>query len=635
MPSRREFLAGGAGAGLLLLARSSRTALPVLAPASIPKYAVALPIPRPMPRDPAATGPEDDYTIAVRRFRQQMLPPGLPATTVLGYGSAHEPSTFATPARTIEARVGRPVRVRWVNELVDAAGRYLPHMLPVDPTLHWANPPGGPAGRDYRPEFAATPGPYRGPVPIVTHLHGGFSADYSDGHPEAWFLPAAANIPAGYAAEGSRYAPFAKAFEERYGMGWQAGSALYRYGNNQRAATLWFHDHVLGMTRINVYAGLAGFYLLRGGRGDLPAGVLPGPAPAPGDAAGTVYREIPVLIQDRSFAADGSLAYPAGRSRFDGTTGPYIPGSDVPPIWGPEFFGEVMVVNGATWPALAVEPCRYRLRLLNGCNSRFLDLRIVSAPPGRRAAESALPFWMIGSDGGFLPAPVELENLLLAPAERADVIVDFTGTASGTQLYLVNEGPDGPFQRRGGAAPADPAGTGQVLRFTVRALTAPDRSVPPDRLTLPPFTPIGTATVTRQVVLLESASAVRRGVSPVKMSLGVMRDGRPVAMMWSDPITENPALGAIEVWEIHNFTADAHPIHIHEVQLQLVNRQRFGGVARDPERWESGFKDTVIAYPKEVTRVRVVFDREGLFVWHCHMLEHEDNEMMRPYRIGG
>ena len=199
------------------------------------------------------------------------------------------------------------------------------------------------------------------------------------------------------------------------------------------------------MTRLNVYAGPAGFYLLRGGESDLPPGVLPGPAPALGDPAGTRYCEIPIAIQDRSFTADGALRYPSSRAVFDGFEGPYIPESDVSPIWNPEVFGDVMVVNGRTWPVLEVEPRRYRLRFLNGCNSRFLILKLATDPRAPRPVPAALPFQQIGADGGFLPAPVTLDQLLLAPAERADVIVDFTEMSPSAELFLINEGPDEPF----------------------------------------------------------------------------------------------------------------------------------------------------------------------------------------------
>jgi spore coat protein A, manganese oxidase len=634
--TRRRFLqiSGAGGMALLLPIRfgSRAWAQPVpggtLDPMSIPKYQMPLVIPPQMP--PTSRGPVDYYEIAVRQFQQQILPEG-PPTTVWSYGSVNHPETFNYPAFTIEAHYHRPVRIKWINDLVDGAGNFLPHLLPVDPTLHWANPPGGTDGRDSRPTFTETPGPYLGPVPIVTHVHGNHTFDYSDGYAEAWYLPDAQNIPAGFARAGSFY----DYFRDRSPAGgeWRPGNAVFEYPNDQRASTMWYHDHTLGMTRLNVYAGPAGFYLLRRGPGDLPTPVLPGPAPRVGDDPEAKYYEIPLAIQDRSFNTDGSLFYPDTRAFFDEFTGPYIPGSDVPPIWNPEFFANTMVVNGRTWPLLEVEPRRYRFRLLNGCNSRFLNLKLASDPK-IRPAETALPLWMIGAEGGFLPEPVELNQVLLGPAERADVIVDFTGLAPGTKLYMVNLGPDEPFG--GLPAPfADPDTTGQVMKFTVVPLASHDTSRPPDRLNLPAFRPLGDASNTRRVSLNEQASTFPGFDGPIAAQLGTFDSaGNPEPLGWNDAISENPELNATEIWELYNFTADAHPIHIHEVQFQVVNRQPLAGPTRGPEASERGFKDTVIAYPGEITRVKALFDLPGRYVWHCHIVEHEDNEMMRPYHVG-
>ncbi|WGD42392.1 multicopper oxidase family protein [Streptomyces cathayae] len=615
--------------------------VPTLDPTTVPKYVTDLVIPPVMPKARHSQRHGiDTYVIGVRQFSQQVLPPTLPSTTVWGYGSLEDRNTFNSPSFTIEARVDRPVRVTWVNDLVDSRGRFLPHLLAVDPTLHWANPPGGEAGRDSRPTFTSTPGPYTGPVPIVTHLHGGHSTEESDGYTEAWYLPRAKNIPRGFATVGSFYNEFREEFAHAHGLEWEPGTATFQYANDQRAATLWFHDHTLGMTRLNVYAGPAGFYLLRGGESDLSKGVLPGPAPAFGDPPGTRYHEIPLAIQDRSFNSDGSLFYPASREFFDGFPGPYIPTTDVPPIWNPEFFANTMVVNGRTWPKLEVEPRRYRLRFLNGCNARFLILKIADSPTAR-PAQSALPFWQIGNEGGFLPAPVRQERLLLANAERADVIVDFTGIPEGTELYLINEGADEPFGRGepGVDFPvADPATTGQVMKFVVGPPASKDTSVPPDQLRLPRTRPLGSPSVTRRLSLneVQSSSPQVPPGTPVQTLLGTVDSvGNPVLLGWADPVTENPRLNATETWELYNFTVDAHPIHIHEVAFEVVNRQPFDGSPIPPESWERGFKDTVIAYPGEITRVKARFDHPGRFVWHCHIVEHEDNEMMRPYHIGG
>jgi spore coat protein A len=631
-----------------------------LPPGSIPKYVTPLVIPPAMPltaKVPVRGGKSVEYyEIAVRQFPQHILPEkmGLDPTTVWSYGSVNHPGSFNYPAFTVEATWRKPVRVKWINDLVDASGNYLAHLLPVDQTVHWANPPGGDGGRD---GHGMDPTPYTGPVPIVTHLHGGHSSEESDGYAEAWYLPAANNIPSGYARVGSFYDTFRSKAEGLLGQPWTLGSAVFEYDNDQRAATMWYHDHTLGMTRSNVYAGPAGFYLLRGGPSDAVGGRLPGPAPSLGDRPGTRYYEIPIAIQDRSFNADGSLFYPDNRAFFEGLDPsqlqiPFIPDdacggpSDISPIFNPEFFGNTMVVNGKTWPFLEVEQRRYRFRFLNGCNSRFLLLEL----------SNGLPFWQIGTEGGFLPGPLEVERLLLGPAERADVIVDFTNVGVGTEIILKNLGPDEPF---GGGEPpgdfdqADPETTGQVMQFRVVPATGPDTSTPPDRLRLPRIGPLPVATTTRQVSLNEVDSETvlvstdadgnivldcenGEPFGPKEALLGTLAGGAGVPLGWDDAITENPAVGATEVWEMHNFTEDAHPIHIHEILFEVVNREVIEtGAVRDPEPWELGSrKDTVIAYPGEITRVKATYDRGGLFVWHCHIVEHEDHEMMRPYRIG-
>jgi bilirubin oxidase len=398
MQTRRKFIKLGAagGAGFYLASklgarpRVFAEAIPggTLDPAGIPKFITSLPIPGPMPVSKRLPGNIDFYDIALRQFQQQILPKSMPKTTVWSYGSVDAPATFHTPAFTIEANYRRRVRVRWSNELVDKFGRYLPHILPVDQTIHWANPPGGLQGRDGHGHDDM---PYTGPVPMVPHLHGAHVTPESDGYPNAWFLPDARNIPTGYAKVGSWYT---------------------RY-------------------------------------------------------------EIPLVFQDRSFNTDGSLFYPDNRAFFEGLDKdklliPFMPHgegcggemSDIAPIWNPEFFGNAMMVNGATWPYLKVEQRRYRFRLLNACGSRFLILRL----------SNGQSFWQVGNDGGFLPSAVEQSELLIAPAERVDVIIDFTNVPRGTEIVLQNWAPDEPF---GGGVPgidfdpSDPDSTGLVLQFRV------------------------------------------------------------------------------------------------------------------------------------------------------------------------
>ena len=684
MTTRRTFLKYTGGTTLTLFAYSKLggftqaiAQIPggTLDPLSVPKYQAPMLIPPVMPM--AGTiklkgGQNADYyEISMKQMTQQILPTSLSATTVWAYGAEGAAKKRGlllhnAPSLTIEAHWKRPVRVRWINNLMDNDGNYRPHLLPVDPTLHWANPPGGTDGRDTRPTFASTPDAYTGPVPMVTHVHGAVGVgDESDGYTEAWYLPNANNIPFGYATTGTWYDFFAGKAMAKFGATWGPGYAVYEYPNPDRASTNWYHDHALGMTRLNVYAGPAGFYIIRGG----PAGdnavfdsrigtpaVLPGPAPKENDKfpPNKTYYEIPVAIQDRSFNIDGSLFYPDTRAFFDEIVSPYIPNGEFSPIWQPEFFGNMMMINGNTWPFQTVEQRRYRFRFLNGCQSRFLILDFNNIP--------GVEVWQIGNEGGFLAAPVNLtadngNRLLMGLAERADVIVDFGNVPQGNYV-LANVGPDEPY---GGGTPgtdfpvADPASTGQIMEFRVVPAAAADPTTPPMFLQLPAITPLPNATTTRKVALLEKAgegmdTGGNTVEGPVEALLGTVDNaGNVHEKLWGDDVTENPAIGATEIWEIYNTTGDAHPMHIHEVAFEVVNReglvtnaegevvvpvQLIPGSPADPEPWETGVKDTVIAYPGQVTRVKVQFNTPGQFVWHCHIVEHEDNEMMRPFRIG-
>jgi spore coat protein A len=629
---RAAKLGSAVGATISIGATSTTTPTPrsagkgsggLLDPATIPKYVTPLPVLPTMPRC-WATRDLDGYAISVRQFRQQMLPRHFPRTIVWGYGSADNPRTSHSPGFTIEARYGRAVRVNWVNQLVDGRGHHLPHLFPVDQTLHWANPPGGRSDRDMRPMLDGTPPGYRGPVPIVVHLHGGHTTQDSDGYPEAWYLPKARDIPRGFARVGSYYDRYRVEAADRLHTRWRAGAAVFQYANDQPATMLWYHDHTLGMTRLNQYAGLAGCYVVRGGRHDLPPGVLP-----------AHEQEIVLVIQDRTFAADGSLFFPPTRG-FVGdvpTDARFAPFSDVPPLWNPQTFGTAMVVNGRTWPVLTVEPRRYRFRVLNACNARTLVLKIVANPLAARPAPPALPCWQIGADGGFLPAPVRLGQVLCAAAERADLIVDFTDVRVGSELYLINEGPDGAFGGATGPAPAEPATSGQVMKFVVAPRSSPDTSVQPAQLRLPAARPLGEAGHTWRVSLNETHSRYYQQAL-TSMMLGTVRaDGTAEPLPWGAAVTESPCVNTNQIWELTNFTHGAHPIHIHQVQFQVLDRRHGNGVVRPPEAWETGRKDTVIVHPGETTRVAARFDLPGRYVMHCHILDHEDNEMMRPIEV--
>lgn len=561
MNGRRQFLrlAGLAAAGMLAPS-SDAGAATRLDPRRVTKFLDELPRPRRLSGSA--------LEISATEFRQK-LHSRLPATTLWGYAGSY-------PGPTIEAIRGVPMRITWRNGI---ARPKLLAALPVDATLHWADPL----------RKGHTRRRYSGPLPLVTHLHGGETEPQSDGHPDAWFTP-------GFALAGPG---FAKPWCD--------------YSNMQPGATLWYHDHALGITRLTVYAGLAGFYLLRDV--ELERALrLP---------AGDFEREI--LIQDRSFDSGGQLVYPRRG-----------PNPDRHRHWVPEFFGDTIVVNGRIWPYMNVEPRRYRLRFLNGSNARFYRLRLTD---GR-------PFVQIGADGGFLPAPAEMRELLLAPGERADTIVDFAGLAAGAGVVLSNDAP-APFP---GGDPPDPHTVGTVMQFRVVRPSGADTSVIP--ATLVASAPIGAAQRTRFLTLEEKMGPGG--------PLAVLLDGK----RWSEPVTEEPKIGSTELWELANLTEDAHPIHLHLVQFRIIERQAFDvrahldaqpgarqpvrvftGKPRAAEPGEGGWKDTVRALPGEVTRILVRFapQQGGTFpfdasaapgyVWHCHMLEHEDNEMMRPMRL--
>lgn len=562
MWSRRRVLGAGGGlvASLPLLPRvaQSHGNMPSWprSPA-LRKFVDALPQLPPLTTDRRHDGSRL-YEIAARAVQQQ-LHRDLPATPLWAYGGQF-------PGPTLEVKRGQRIFVRWTNEITG-----LEFLLPqaFDPHLHGTHA-GEPSTK------------------IVTHVHGAVTRTESDGRPDAWFTE-------GFARRGSEWS-----------------REVYEYPNEQDACTLWYHDHAIGQTRLNVYAGLAGAYIIRDDAEDalgLPAGPY----------------EIPLIIQDRSFAADGTLTYPVAEHSADGHRGP----------WVPEYFGDTILVNGKVWPFLEIEPRKYRLRILNGANSRFFRLRLSD---GR-------PFIQIGSDQGLLAAPVEVRRLVLAPGERADVVVDFSG-ARGRAIRLLNDAPT-PYPN--GEA-ANPSTTGQVMELRVnRGLNGQDTARIPRRLAaVAPLAEAG-ATV-RNMALREYKDA---NGDP----LMVLLNGR----RWDAPITTRPRLGDTEVWSLINTTEDAHPIHLHLVRFQVLDRQSFRvedylsawkadhpgegpdpipvapylrGRREPPAPQERGWKDTVVVEPKKVVRIIARFDGfPGQYPWHCHMLEHEDNEMMLQFEV--
>jgi spore coat protein A, manganese oxidase len=583
--NRRRFLGslGAAGAAVLLTpylpvgraARGDRLRAvphplyrePIADPNAIPRFVqpLAVPAERGLRIDATAGG---TYPLAMGETTQDVLGVGL-ATPVWGYGRAGTDVSY--PGPTVVARRDHPIEVRWANHLPKR------HLLPVDTTLHWAFGHNGLS--------IAEAG-----VPAVAHLHGGHVDAAFDGGPEQWFT-----------ARGDTGVDFV--------------STASRYENSQEAATLWYHDHTLGITRLNVNAGLAGFYLLRDDNETelMESGGLP-----------AERHEVELVIQDRTFYPDGRLAYPDA--------------SHPSPDWhgGPshifDFYGEVILVNGRAWPYLRVEPRPYRLRLLNGSDARTYALTITppAGPPATMVA--------IGTDGGFLDGPVPLSGpLVLSPGERADIVVDFSAHP-GQTLTMRNTGFI-PFPL---GVPPSPSAA-EVLQLRVDLPL--DRSTPPvtlaKHLRPAPFRVPGSPAVTRPLILGERLDHYGR----LQTLLGTAELGH---LTYSDPVTETPQRGEVEVWEFYNDTLSGHPVHLHLVAFEVLDRAPFiavkdpgTGAMRDiqvgPRRpafdHERGPKDTVLCYPGEVTRIRARFDRSGNYVWHCHNLSHEDHEMMRPLRI--
>jgi spore coat protein A len=440
----------------------------------------------------------------------------VPATRFWGYGNS-------VPGPTIEVSSGHDILVEWPNQLPPK------HFLPIDYNLMGAE--------KGRPESRT-----------VVHLHGGRVPPGSDGWPEDWYAP--------------------------------GRSATYHYPNEQEAALLWYHDHAMGINRLNICAGMAGLYVIRDSFEDslnLPKG----------------DHEIPLVLMDRMIRRDGQIYYPV-------TEFPDAP-------WMPEYFGNLALVNGKLLPYLEAQPRKYRFRMLNASNARFYFLSL-----DNRAA-----FQQIGTDQGLLPAPATVSQLVIAPGERADVVVDFAEHRG--ERILLKDLTSTLLQFRVGPKPvADPSALRQTLRPVPKIAEA-------------------SAIQTRKLSLQEVHNL--RGES-----IAHLLDGK----RWHEPVSEKPALGTTEIWEFLNLTEDAHPIHLHLVRFQILDRRAlemsayiyqnrkiiYLGAAVPPDANEAGWKDTVRATPRASTRIIVKFEGyTGRYVWHCHILEHEDNEMMRPYEI--
>jgi spore coat protein A len=484
----------------------------------------ALPIPAVATPTSGTAGGTASYTIAMTELNQQ-LHSQLPATRVWGYGGGY-------PGPTIEASTDNPVTVTWVSDLRDAQGNLrTSHYLAVDPCMD---------GPDMWGDSPRT----------VVHLHGGHVPSAVDGYPENTILP--------------------------------GQQTTYVYPNHQDAATLWYHDHAMGITRLNVMMGLAGFYLLRDGIEK--ALTLPnGP------------NEIAMAIQDRSFNPDGTLKYPA--------------------LWDEMFFGDKILVNGKVWPFLNVKKGKYRFRILDGSNSRVYTLSL----------SNGAPFWVIGDEQGLLPKPLMRTSITITPGERTDLVIDFQPYANNTQITLVNSAP-APYPGTPGVGVIP-----NVMRFVVvpggGAFTSP----------LP-------ATLRAVNRIPETDASRTRTLDLYKVPGQCGYQKWTINGLGFSDIQEYPQLGSTEIWKFVNRSGLVHPMHMHLVAFQVLDRQPFtvdpggnvvpSGPAVPPDSMESGWKDTAPVNPFEILRVIARFtDYTGLYPYHCHVLEHEDNEMMRQFQV--
>ncbi|MFB3889808.1 MAG: multicopper oxidase domain-containing protein [Candidatus Bathyarchaeia archaeon] len=636
----------------------ARAALP-LNPLTIPKYVTPLvdniPVYQPTNVTVGGVTVRQDYYVNVTQFTEQILPTTYPngtatgwgPTTVWGYGGVCYNALTGvslgyfrnSPSATFIATRGIPTKITWVNNLTDPiSGALLNYLYPVDPTIDIANPNNIPMDLAMQQAMAglAPPFPpgYNGssynwgngtianpngwnamsPVPIVTHVHGAEVFSGSDGGPNEWFTP--------NGLHGADY----YTYEPTY-----PNAAVYYYNNTQEECTIWYHDHAMGLTRINVFSGLAGYYLVKD-----PANTIAPLLP-------TGANDVPLAIQDRSFYDNGQLKFDVDPP----------PNPNMHPYWVPEYFGDTMMVNGKTWPYLNVRQQVYRFRLLDGCNARFLNLSF----------SNGMNFTVIARDQGYLKAPVSEKSILMGPGMRAEILVNFTGLPAGTNITLLNDA-SAPFP--GPGVIPDPNTVGQVMQFRVVASVAGPQNVLPAILNQDfagGFPTLPAATVTRQRLL--TLKEVMGMGGPLMVTL----DGQH----FMSPVSELPVNGTTETWMIANPTADAHPMHWHLVSFQLISRQPFDdvgysanwtaingnppftkptinvgnlsafftGPAVGPNPDEQGWLDTVTMYPGQVTTIRIRYmEQNGAafpfdpaagpgYVWHCHIVDHEDNDMMR------
>ncbi len=563
------------------------------------------------------------------------------ATTVWGYGP--KDARVSWPGMTIERHVAdAPLKVVWKNHLYGPVHEApLPHLLPVEASLHRTY--SLPGYEQYSMEIDG--------VPLVPHVHGGRNDWSSDGNPGFFFSPS----------------------NEIKGPRWATKS--YTYGGadwNDKAGMMWYHDHAPGITRLNVYAGLAGLFVLRDdldtGRPDNPLGLPGGP------------YELGFAIQDRMFRHNGELFFPTYpgdplHADFIDGEGAALP-PDVLPAGGPSalaaFFGDHMVVNGVIWPKYSVECRQYRVRLLNGSDSRFMRLRLKMVPAGETdpAVGAILPFYVIGSDQSLNARAALVEEADFLPGERLDLVIDFKMVPVGYRVIVENLFGDAPY--RGGLPAVDDLfpnrRTDRIMAFDTEL---PFDTTITDAVVMEGYELGGGPNVTAAPPVRIRRLALFKGVDEKGRPRPLLGTAEPVtdvagnvvngALPWHAPITENPCVGDTEVWEIYNTTGEAHPVHVHLVHFEVLDREGFSadafpqpvlqhngsqglgfrlenivtdGVVSGPGVTEQSRRDMVMSLPGQVTRIKMTFGKPGRYVWHCYIRSHEDSEMMRPFHVG-
>ncbi|XAR68388.1 Bilirubin oxidase [Bertholletia excelsa] len=543
--------------------------------ASLQMYIDELPsMPKLLGYSVTANGSPKPATLTIGMFQiKWKFHRDIPTTTVFAYGTSATTATVPGPA--IEAVRGTPTSVTWQNNLPRS------HILPWDPTIPTATPKNG-------------------GVPTVVHLHGGIHPPQMDGNPAAWFT-------AGFSETGPTWT-----------------QSTYTYPNVQHAGNLWYHDHTLGLTRVNLLAGLIGPYVIRDPSLDAKLKLPAGPE-----------FDRHLMVFDRSFYADGSLYM-----NYTGNN------PTIHPQWRPEYFGEAIIVNGKAWPYLVVKRRKYRFRIINASNARYF----------RFSLTNGLVFIQVGSDASYLPSPVTTKTILLSPSEIADVVVDFSMASAG-ESELTNDAPY-PFPT---GNPVNPLNS-KIMKFIIN----PGAPNPPDDSRVPLFLKsyvlpnAARASITRYIVLYEYQTSTG---SPTHLYINGKR--------YEDPVTETPKTGSIEVWEVINLTGDNHPLHIHLAEFQAIKVQQLVDLAGftscmtakndaiacnvtahatgklvDVPETEKTWKNVVKIEPGYQTTVVVKFNlidaddpypfdvtAEPGYLYHCHILDHEDNEMVRPLKL--